>query len=288
MRILKSIALLFVFVVSFAATTKINLATQVTGILVCGFGGTGVATTGANTVLAGPSSGSPACPSFVTLTSDWTQATPFPGTTQRLTYISPFLGGSATAFGDSYISSNCGTDNSVSTSNQVLSHNCLTGSTSGNSASNSGNLNYVTGRHLETIVYAALLTATTNERAWIVLTDTSAATMAGSDTPSGNYAGFRYTATSSTVAWDCVTSTGSTQQIQSSGVNGNGSFHVFDVVFDDANSQVLFYIDITLVCTNLTTVPASATALRYANTITTLTGAARSLGISRQIILSDF
>ena len=281
-RKLKFLFLLAIFWLSFAGVTQIDLTRQVMGVLLCGNGGTGAATTSANYVLAGPVTGAASCPAFRAVNATDSASTPLPAT-QRWAYW--FAG--QTPWGD--VTTETGGFNTVSAdaTHQFPYRIYTTGTTSGNTAGRNGALNYVTGRHIDQLTYAQAA-QTTSIRWWSGVSDQTFATMAASDTPTGNYAAFRFSTGASDTTYHCLTSTGSTQQDQSSGVTADTNFHYMEIKFDDANSQVLFYIDGSLVCTNATTVPASSTALRLAQGATTLTNAARNAEIAWVLMRSDF
>lgn len=100
----------------------------------------------------------------------------------------------------------------------------------------------------------------TDCRFWFGLSD-SGSLLTVSDTPSGNYAMFRFSTFASDGHIMCCTSDGSTQTAVSSGVSADLASHSYGLEFDDVTPAVKFYIDGNLVATITTTLPASGTPL---------------------------
>jgi hypothetical protein len=155
-----------------------------------------------------------------------------------------------------------------------------------NSASSiEGNLNYNTSSNPTYQTYMAL-TNTANARVWAGLTNQTAATMAASDNPAGNYAAFRYSTAAGDTTYKCITKDGTTQTIADSGVAPGTGGHKFEILHL-ASGQTTFKIDGGWACANTTHLPASSTMTRYVNTITTLTNAVRSIRVGWVYVESD-
>lgn len=72
------------------------------------------------------------------------------------------------------------------------------------------------------------------------------------DTPACKYYGFRGSTTIPDTNWICVHANGSTPETADSGIAINTTGHVFEAYYDYANTQVLYYIDGTRVCSGIT------------------------------------
>lgn len=272
-----------------AVSTKINLATQVKGILACGHGGTGAATVNAFEFLMGPTSGAASCPSFRAIDPLDTSAV-----RQPEVYRWSYAGCPNTAtqvIGDSYttiggLSVGAGTD--------PFCYVRFTASSALNDQSAlSGNIIYTTGRHLDDQDYGSLTVAAgnsgDNERFWMCLTDQTAVTMGGSDNPAGNYICFRYSSGAGDTTWHCVSKDNSTQENNSTGATFGTGRHLFELYEDVANSKWTCRIDGVDMVSNSTHIPATGTPLRYVDSITTTTaGLAHSYQVSFRFIKSDF
>lgn len=104
----------------------------------------------------------------------------------------------------------------------------------------------------------------TNVRCWIALTDSLGASFGASDTPSGNFIGFRFSTAAGDTHWQAITqltNTSSTTKVDT-GISVNTSVQQQFAVIATTTS-VLFYIDGNLVATTTTNIPAGV-KMRYA------------------------
>jgi hypothetical protein len=134
---------------------------------------------------------------------------------------------------------------------------------------------------------AGSLTAITNVRMFRGYTNLTIAGQvapgggAGSDVPTGQYAGIMfsttgtYTGLTDTTHFVCVVDNGTTQNAVSTGVSADTSFHYFAFWEDVTNSKWHFYIDNAEVCgTGISTdIPSSGTNLAYSEALMNLTAA---------------
>ncbi|MCU1309986.1 MAG: putative autotransporter protein [Candidatus Angelobacter sp.] len=199
----------------------------------------------------------------------------------------------------------CGTNDSVNTSVGLTGTGAvpatgypvaltLTATTTVNNAANmDGRSLYRTGRnHLfEADAYFPVATDYAATRAFVGLTDQSAATMVGSDAPVGNYAGFIFSTTAGTTNWYCIQGNGSTSTAVSSGVVGNSTTnHKFEFAFDDTAVNVTYRIDGNIVCTNPTTatLPSANINMKMETAIQNLTaGTTRAIAFGWLFDLGD-
>ncbi|MCU1307076.1 MAG: putative autotransporter protein [Acidobacteriaceae bacterium] len=170
----------------------------------------------------------------------------------------------------------------------------LTATTTVNNVANmDGRSLYRTGRnHLfEADAYFPATTDYAATRAFVGLTDQSAATMVGSDAPVGNYAGFIFSTTAGTANWYCIQGNGSTSTAVSSGVAGNSTTnHKFEFAFDDTAVNVTYRIDGNIVCTNPTTatLPSANINMKMETAIQNLTaGTTRAIAFGWLFDLGD-
>jgi hypothetical protein len=170
----------------------------------------------------------------------------------------------------------------------------LTATTTVNNVANmDGRSLYRTGRnHLfEADAYFPATTDYAATRAFVGLTDQSAATMVGSDAPVGNYAGFIFSTTAGTANWYCIQGNGSTSTAVSSGVAGNSTTnHKFEFAFDDTAVNVTYRIDGNIVCTNPTiaTLPSANVNMKMETAIQNLTaGTTRAIAFGWLFDLGD-
>jgi len=153
---------------------------------------------------------------------------------------------------------------------------------------------YRTGKHIE--FWAAVrFTDTADCAHWIAIGNGSAltsATFGNSDTNSAvKFAGFRYSTIAGDSHWQCVTGDGSATTLTDSGITPDGKEHRFAIFFDDDNSQILFYIDGTLVATNTTHLPPASTNVGFYISTRKHAGAPSSSNLlcwGQIVISSDF
>lgn len=142
-------------------------------------------------------------------------------------------------------------------------------------ASVSGNLNYRTGKLIESASWSGVTNIATAFTWWHQVTDQSAATVTGTN-PNGNYAGVRYSSgTDSTYKF--ITKDNSTQTITDTLVAIGSGYHTFYFAEVIANSTWVCWIDGLPVATNTTHLPTSSTSLRYVLSCTTDTSATNAL-----------
>jgi hypothetical protein len=133
-----------------------------------------------------------------------------------------------------------------------------------------GSTNTTTGEFLlvaHNNLYAeAALGQLVTERSWIGYFDTTLTTAAifGADSITSNgYAAFRFSTTVPDTNWQAITSNGTSATVTNTGIAADTATHRFFIKTNDGTS-VQFYIDGTLVATNTTNLPSSATRVAYA------------------------
>lgn len=279
------------------ASTLINLAEQVMGILPVANGGTGLNSTSANFVLIGPTSGSGA-PTW-RLNTSGSSGMPKPNT-QRWEYrVRTGPSTPLTIVGDVDSGDAPGGFAGVAaTSTTPDAGQFKTTSTSGTQADIFGNANYVMGRNVSFQTYNKI-SATANARLWISLSDQTVATMGASDNPAGNYAGFWYCNDASTACqkngssfdattfW-CVSKDNSTQTLTDSSVTVDTNWHRFQITFNDSTPNAVFSIDGSAVCTLTTHLPASGALMLRNLSYRTLSATQISLFDAWDATFSDF
>ncbi len=119
-----------------------------------------------------------------------------------------------------------------------------------------------TGRHIS-ISGGIALFRTTDIRFWFgCFNTTSGSSITNSDTtPTSIYAAFRFSSIAGDTHWQAVTRDGTTQNVVSTGISPDTAQHRFGIFFDDANSQIIFYIDGVSVATLTANLPPANTAL---------------------------
>jgi hypothetical protein len=78
-----------------------------------------------------------------------------------------------------------------------------------------------------------------------------------------NNASFLFGGSLGTTNWQCVTANGSTRAAVDSGVAADTNPHVWEIKFNDAVPNVVFYIDLVPVCTITTPIPVSSTVMQH-------------------------
>ncbi len=138
---------------------------------------------------------------------------------------------------------------------------------------------WVTGRSLWLDTTAAV-SSTSNIRNWIGFA-AAPATLAGQDTPTAAFVGFRYSTGAGDSSWRCIIANGSAATNVDSGVIPTTNQVHFKIITDDTNSAVHFYVNSLEVCsgTAFTNYPP-ATGVEAVASVTTLTGAARGLNLA--------
>ncbi len=126
--------------------------------------------------------------------------------------------------------------------------------------------------------------AVTTERFWWVFTDQTPTTMIASDTPAGNWAGFRYSTSASDTNFMCANANAGTTTITSSGIAADLAKHTLEVFINDANSHIYFFIDGSQVCDSSTNLPAVAINMRHAISLQDLAAATRTVDVDHVYI----
>jgi hypothetical protein len=150
-----------------------------------------------------------------------------------------------------------------------------------------GELQWFVGSALQEIT-SCYLTQTTDCRMWVgFTTSTGAVTMGGSDTPTGQYACFRFSSVAGDTTYQCVTSDGSSHTVVNSGVTGDTNTHRFGISFNDTTPSVSFYIDGSLVATITTHLPSSGTAMALLVGVAYHTSAGVRIGLSHAMVQTN-
>lgn len=105
------------------------------------------------------------------------------------------------------------------------------------------------------------LLQTTNLRAWFGIFSALGINMR-TDTPAAAYAAFRFSTAAGDAKWQCVTATDATHQTvtpESTSSHVDTGYHTFEITFDGSN--VNFFIDGTLVGSQITNAPTTSTLL---------------------------
>ena len=124
----------------------------------------------------------------------------------------------------------------------------------------------------------------TNVRIWVGL---FSATPTASATPNLHLAAFRYdTGTDLTAFWRCATFAGTgSSGTTTTTTRAIAANTVYTLRLKLTTTSCAFYVNDTLVATNLATLPTSTTLLGYGTTITNLTTAVKSLLTSRLALM---
>jgi hypothetical protein len=197
-------------------------------------------------------------------------------------------GSSNTSFsnlGDQADTNGTGTKTAIATTTtEPAQLDYATTASNGNYTNIFGNTNYNSSSNPDFQTYVAL-TATTNTRLWLGLTDQSSTTMSAAANPAGSYASFRYDTSASDTNYKCVTKAGTTQTIVDSGTAAGTVGHKFEVILTSAQAE--FKIDGNDVCNITTNIPAANVLMRYNDSVTTLAAAIAHLRIAWAYIESD-
>jgi hypothetical protein len=126
--------------------------------------------------------------------------------------------------------------------------------------------------------------AVTTERFWWAFTDQTPTTMIGSDTPTGNWAGFRYSTSASDTNFECGSSNAGTSNFTSSGVAADLAKHTLEIFINDSNSTIYWFIDGNQVCSSTTDLPATGTNMRHTISLEDLAAAGRTVGVDHVYI----
>jgi len=121
--------------------------------------------------------------------------------------------------------------------------------------------------------FRASVVDTTNVHLWVALASN---TVSGSDTPSVQAAGFRYSTTVPDTNWVCYTRGSGSGTVTDSKVAVSSGTYVFRMVLD--GSSVQFWINGTLVSTHRTNLPTAPTLLAPRVLVTAVTTAAKNMG----------
>lgn len=276
--------------ISFAATTTVNMATQTMGLLAVANGGTNSSTANAQTLFGNCTSSTGIAPGYCVPTIAAVNGLP-KGSQLHWCYeadnVSAFSGNGGCPVAPSF------------SGNGSVSHNAATATdpaylalTAGTSANSSGQLPSVSSMKEWVFdsselfyAYARLtnMVATTADNARVYLcagSDTGIGTLLGSDNPAGNYACFAYSSARDSGSWQCITKDGATQNVVSASTTVDTSWHLFKIYRDGSNYK--FDIDGSNKCSTGTHIPTSGTAFFEAHGIvrTAASAAASSLEIA--------
>jgi hypothetical protein len=165
-----------------------------------------------------------------------------------------------------------------------------TTTTPNTSVGESGGLIYRTGRNIDMVFNGSFSDGSsgiTNSRVMFCVTDQVLATQLGTSTPAGNWACFRYDTGVPDSVWRGITSNAGTATNTSTGITPDTNQHKYEIQFNDAIPNIVFSIDGTVVATNSTNLPASATNLRYVIGYQNLSTNNANFQISSNYIRSD-
>lgn len=185
----------------------------------------------------------------------------------------------------------------VATANDPVMDNFATTSTSGSNAGISGNAVLRTGRNIHFQTYVELVDQNNVngplQRAWWGLTSGTVANTLSSDTPTNNFAAFRYSNCASGCANDttfkCVVGNGTTTTVKDTGVTADAVGHYYDIVFDDTTGNIQCLVDGVVKATfaNTDAVPPASTNLLQIVAIQTETTATRDIREAWMLSTSD-
>lgn len=152
-----------------------------------------------------------------------------------------------------------------------------------------GSPNFRAGRHIRAMLNCCF-PDTTNTRCFIGLSSSQSVNFFDSDDPSTGhgyrYAAFRFSSTASDAHIKAICGNSSAQTIVDTGVSIDTNSHRFAIFFDDANSQVLFYIDGALVATITTNIPTGN--LGWIHGARNPSGSGSDLFFSSAYVAADF
>lgn len=226
-------------------------------------------------------------------TRGWTDCLGMPKPSNRpwayIKYTGAIANGSSnTSFsnlGDQADTNGTGTKTAIATTTtEPAQLDYATTASNGNYTNIFGNTNYNSSSNPDFQTYVAL-TATTNTRLWLGLTDQASSTMAAAANPAGSYASFRYDTSAGDTNYKCVAKAGTTQTIVDSGTAANTTGHKFEVIL--TSTQAEFKIDGNDVCNITTNIPAANALMRYNDSVTTLVSAVAHIRIAWAYIESD-
>ena len=174
----------------------------------------------------------------------------------------------------------------MATSTEPPFNNYATTNVSGNVAGARGISNYLVGKNVHFQAYArAVDQSMGSQRIWVVETDQTVANMGASDSPTGNYIGFRYSTSAPDSNWKCVMDNNSvTNTVVDSGIAADANGHRFEVLMNDTGSagSATFRIDGKAVCAVVSALyPTNNTLLSMEFAVTTLTTGVRDIQFSR-------
>ncbi len=130
------------------------------------------------------------------------------------------------------------------------------------------------------------LELTGTARSFIGFTDQNGNIQTGSDLPTGNYAGFRYTVGTDT-NWQCVAAQNTTHQQADSLVPVAASPTQFEIVEDDTAATTKFYINGSQVCGTMTQRPGRGISMYELMSVRTLENVAKNGRLAYMYMESD-
>ncbi len=182
---------------------------------------------------------------------------------------------------------------SAGSANQINCYNMATSATALGSTAYTGSLSavstggdFIFGRRARYVAYVTPVD-TTNARYWFGVTNVTSATMAGSDTPTGNYACFRYSSTAANANWWCVTGDGASTDPDDTGIGASNSVMARLEIWWDGTAADSFYFYINGTQVGHTSLnPAAGTLLHMICqcTIVTAGGTAKNFRFAEQKI----
>lgn len=243
-RIFSILAGLLLFsVMLYAASTAVNLSdtNRTSGLLPIVRAGTGSATTSPNFILSGPLSGGAAAYSFKIVPTSTTGFMPLP--LGNSTAICEAVGSAMTCMGD--VADSSGSD-TLATST-LPSFTSATSDTTGAGCGTlltSASTSWYSGRNLTFTAHVAI-DSTSGVRDYFGLVN-GGNLFCGSQTNIANaIAVIRFSSTTpdTTFIGQVTDGVGTNVVTCNTGVSANTSFHDFKIFFDNANSQVSFFVD---------------------------------------------
>lgn len=191
-------------------------------------------------------------------------SSPFPS--GRVSYTIARGDTSWTQLGETVITTNGTATSAVASDTAPASITYTSGTAQNSSAYINGNGQHRSQTQLRWKAWAQLPAAsdyTAGTRVWLAMSD-SGGLASNNDSPTATYFGFRASGVAGDTNWKCAHAAAGSQNIADSGVAVDTTGHIFEAFYDYANSQVLYYIDNTQVCSGIsqTNRPASGIALR--------------------------
>jgi hypothetical protein len=148
--------------------------------------------------------------------------------------------------------------------------------------------NYRVGRNHK-LQARVKISATANMRVFIGFTTNTLVNMVNTDTPTGNFAGFRYSTTAGDSEWKVITRDGATAISPSStgvAISSANGFN-FEIQEDVANAKWLFRINDVLVATVSSNLPSANTNMHWCVGVLTTENVAKNAEVGWIMIRGD-